>query len=183
MIFFQNLSFRVIRWQNTVHTINMHPPDEPPDQQPDEQPDEPHEAYGLPAIYSYSYCSRAAPGVGTAEVERIIATARLHNARFGITGMLVFGSGVFFQWLEGPRTSITRLVQRLSVDPRHDTVIALDQSEEVRERLFPEWDMELVSATDIREVLVDAIDNASEGSNTPGLQRLLAMVDSGDLQV
>jgi hypothetical protein len=150
---------------------------------PDEPLDEPHEAYGLPTIFSYSYCSRAVPGVGMAEVEQIIATARFHNPRLGITGMLVFGSGVFFQWIEGPRASITGLTERLASDPRHDTIIVLDQSEEVRERLFPEWDMELVGATDIREVLVDAIDNAGEDTNAAALQRLLAMLDSGELQV
>ena len=158
-----------------MHNSRMHSPNEPID--------EPHDTYGLPAIYSYSYCSRAAPGVGTAEVERIIATARFHNPRLGITGMLVFGAGVFFQWIEGPRNSITGLVQRLAADPRHDTIIALDESEEVRERLFPDWDMELVSATDIREVLADAIEQAREGSNAAALQRLLGMLDSGEFQV
>ena len=153
----------------------QHPTDEPID--------EPHAAYGLPAIYSYSYCSRAAPGVGMEEVERIIAVARVNNPRMGITGMLVFGEGVFFQWIEGPRHSINELVQRLTADARHDTIIALEESEEVRERLFPEWDMELVGATDIREVLVDAIEGAGEGSKVAALQRLLGMLDSGELRV
>ena len=43
---------------NTMQTSGMHAPDEPID--------EPLKAYGLPTIYSYSYCSRAAPGVWTA---------------------------------------------------------------------------------------------------------------------
>jgi hypothetical protein len=42
-------------------------------------------------------------------LEKIIATARHHNPRFGITGLLVFGSGVFFQWLEGPKDNVTSL--------------------------------------------------------------------------
>ena len=154
-----------------------------PYDEPDEPNDEPHDTYGLPAIYSYSYCSRAAPGVGMTEVEGIIAVARVHNSRWGITGMLVFGEGVFFQWLEGPRESIAALAQRLAADPRHDTIIVLDESEEVRERLFPKWDMELVSATDIREVLVDAIEEADEGNNAAALQRLLGMLDKGELRV
>ena len=152
-------------------------------QSSDDPIDEPHEDYGRPAICSYSYCSRAAPGVGKAEVERIIATARLHNPRLGITGMLVFGAGVFFQWLEGPRDSIAGLAQRLAADPRHDTIIVLDESEEVRERLFPDWDMELVSAADIRGVLADAVENASDGSTAAALHRLLGMLDSGELKV
>ncbi len=150
---------------------------------PEDQPDEPHEAYGLSELCSYCYCSRATPGVGTAEIDRIITSARLNNPGLGITGLLVFGSGVFFQWLEGPRSGIDVMRRRLAADTRHDTIIALDESEELRERLFPEWDMELVSATAIREVLVDAIDDAGESSNAAALQRLLAMLDRTEMQV
>ena len=35
-------------------------------------------------------------------IASIIATARHHNPRLGITGLLVYGQGIFFQWLEGP---------------------------------------------------------------------------------
>jgi hypothetical protein len=149
---------------------------------PDEPGDEPHAAYGLPALYSYSYCSRAASGVDSAEVGRILATARHYNPRSGITGLLVFGGGLFFQWLEGPRDSVTGLVARLAADHRHDTIVALDESEEVRERLFPEWDMELVGADDIREVLADAIDHAGDGTRAEALRRLLALLQRDQLQ-
>jgi hypothetical protein len=148
---------------------------------PDEPLDEPHEAYGLPALYSFSYCSRATAGVDRAEVDRIIAIAHRHNPRLGITGLLVFGGGIFFQWLEGPRSSVTGLVQRLNADPRHDSIIVLDESEEVRERLFPDWDMELVSPTDIREVLADARDSAADKTSRDALERLVGMLDSGEL--
>ena len=148
---------------------------------PDEPIDEPHEAYGLSALYSYSYCSRAVAGVDQAEVQRIIASASRHNPRQGITGLLVFGGGVFFQWLEGPREGVRWLVDRLNTDPRHDTITALDESEEVRDRLFPDWDMELVSPTDIREVLVDALASAKDPANADALRRLLGMLDSGEL--
>jgi Sensors of blue-light using FAD len=69
------------------------------------QGDEPGFGPRVAALYNVVYCSRATEGVDDAEVERIIATARRCNAQHGITGMLVFGSGIFFQWLEGPRTS------------------------------------------------------------------------------
>jgi hypothetical protein len=150
---------------------------------PDEPIDEPHEAYGLSPIYNFVYCSRAAPGIDREEVDRIIASSQHNNPRKGITGLLVFGGGVFFQWLEGPRESVMGLIQRLHEDSRHDTIIPLDQSEEVRERMFPDWAMELVSSTDIREVLADALSNADDASNVEALQRLLDMSDSGQLGV
>ena len=117
--------------------------------------DEPGFGHAVPSLYNVVYCSRATAGVDDAEVQRIIATARRCNAEQGITGMLVFGSGIFFQWLEGPRHSVTALMALLRDDPRHENVIELSETEEVRERLFPDWDMELVSGDHIREVLQD----------------------------
>jgi Sensors of blue-light using FAD len=143
--------------------------------------DEPGFGLALPALYNVVYCSRATAGVDDAEVERIIATARRCNAEHGITGMLVFGSGIFFQWLEGPRGNVTSLMALLRSDRRHENIILLSEVEEVRERLFPDWDMELVTGDHIREVLQDAQDNASDPKNAQALGRLLAELDSGQL--
>ena len=106
----------------------------------------------LPLLYNLVYCSRAATGVDDAEVGRIIEVSRRNNPRQGITGLLVFGGGIFFQWLEGPRDNVTQLKLALSKDARHDTIITLSENEEVRERMFPNWDMELVTGGDIRDV-------------------------------
>lgn len=135
----------------------------------------------IPALYNVVYCSRATAGVDDAEVQRIIATARRCNAEHGITGMLVFGSGIFFQWLEGPRDNVTALMSLLRSDRRHENLIELSEVEEVRERLFPDWDMELVTGDHIREVLLDAQGSASDPKNAQALEQLLAELDSGQL--
>ena len=51
----------------------------------------------------------------------------------------------------------------------------------MRERLFPEWGMELVTTTDIRNVLEDALDNATDTKNAEVLKLLLTQLDSGEL--
>jgi hypothetical protein len=145
------------------------------------QSDEPISGHALPLLYNLVYCSRAASGVDKAVVDRIIASARRRNPAWGITGLLVFGSGIFFQWLEGPRDNVLELLAVLKADPRHDQVVSLSESEEVRERLFPEWDMELVTPDDIREVLLDALSSASNESNAATLRQLLAQLDDGPL--
>ena len=134
-----------------------------------------------PALFNLVYCSRASAGVDQATVDRIIATARRFNPQHGITGMLVFGSGVFFQWLEGPRDKVLALMARLKTDPRHHEVVMLSSGDEVRERLFPDWDMELVTSDHIREVLLDAQGSASDPKNAAALGRLLLDMDSGVL--
>ncbi len=144
--------------------------------------DEPGFGPRVAALYNVVYCSRATVGVDDAEVERIIATARRCNAQHGITGMLVFGSGIFFQWLEGPRHEVTALMGLLRSDRRHDNVVELSAEEDVGERLFPTWDMELVSGDHIREVLQDAHGSASDPKKKQALERLLSHLDSDPLR-
>jgi hypothetical protein len=58
-------------------------------------------------------------------------------------------------------------------DPRHYDIVSLDQSEEKRERLYPNWQMERVGADDIREVLQDALGSAKDENNIVTLKRIL----------
>lgn len=148
---------------------------------PSERPDEPMARPTQPLLYNVVYCSRAAADVDAATVQRIIETSRRHNPQGGITGLLVFGSGIFFQWLEGPRDSVLALMAMIETDARHHTVVPLASGEEVRERLFPDWDMELVGADAIRDVLVDALDNAQEAAHAQVLRDMLEQLDSGQL--
>jgi hypothetical protein len=148
---------------------------------PRSQSDEPFAGHAFPLLYNVVYCSRAADDIDAAAVDRIIETSRRWNPAQGITGLLVFGSGIFFQWLEGPRDNVMQLMANLKKDPRHQDVVPLSAVEEVRERLFPDWDMELVTGEDIRDVLVDALDNAKDASNIKALELLLAQLDAGQL--
>jgi hypothetical protein len=145
------------------------------------QSDEPGSSHAFPLLYNVVYCSRATAGVDDAAVQSIIDTARRFNPVHGITGLLVFGSGIFFQWLEGPRDNVTQLMTNLRADPRHQNVVPLSESEEVRERLFPDWDMELVTTDDIRNVLDDALSTAEDTKNAEILRLLLEHLDSGEL--
>ena len=114
------------------------------------------------SIHNLVYCSRAVQNMDKETLEKIIATAKHHNPQWGITGLLVFGSGIFFQWLEGPKDNVTRLFEIIAADPRHTHVVLLTQEDDFRERLFPNWDMELVAAEDISVVLEDALHEASD---------------------
>ena len=143
--------------------------------------DEPLPGHAFPLLYNMVYCSRATPGIDDAAVDQIIASSRRYNPAQGITGMLVFGSGIFFQWLEGPRHSVMELMATLQTDARHVSMVTLSATEEVRERLFPDWDMELVTALDIRDVLVDALAHAKDEKNIAALRLLLQELDFGQL--
>ena len=136
-------------------------------------PSYPDDDATAPTLYTFVYCSRAADGVDDAEVNRLVESAQRHNLACGITGVLVFGSGVFFQWIEGPAAEVRKLMARLHGDRRHYDIVSLDQSEEKRERLYPNWQMERVGAEDIRDVLQDALESAEDESNIAALKRVL----------
>ena len=133
------------------------------------------------ALYHFVYCSRAADGTDDVEVDRIVEAAQRNNLACGITGMLVFGSGVFFQWIEGPKAQMQKLIASLHGDPRHHDIVSLSQSEEERERLYPNWEMEKVEAEDIRAVLQDALESAEDRNNVAALKRILKQFASGPL--
>ena len=133
------------------------------------------------SIHHIVYCSQAALHMDKEALEKIIATAKYHNPRYGITGLLVFGSGIFFQWLEGPKDNVTNLFEIISADPRHSDVVLLTKEDEFRERLFPSWDMELVAAEDISDVLEDALHEASDPKQKNTLSRMLQELNKSQL--
>ena len=143
--------------------------------------DEPLSGHPWPLLYNVVYCSRAAEGVDDAVIQNIVAWSHRNNPVRGITGMLVFGSGIFFQWLEGPRDTVQELLTTLKKDLRHNTIVVLAETEEVRERAFPDWAMELVTALDIQDVLLDAQSNAKDASNAKALGMLLQELQTGVL--
>jgi hypothetical protein len=127
------------------------------------------------------YCSRATADVDDATVERIIEVSRRRNPQRGITGMLVYGAGVFFQWIEGPRDGIAGLLASLQADPRHQDIVMLSEAEEVRERLFPDWAMQRVSGAEIRHVLLDALGTVTDERSAATLDLMLDHLDDGQL--
>ena len=135
--------------------------------------------YAAPILGTFVYCSRAAEGVDDAEVGRIIEWSQRRNVARDITGVLVFGSGVFFQWVEGPPGQVENLIASLHGDSRHHDIVTLDRGVERRERLYPNWEMELVGANDIRAVLQDALESAEDENNIAALRRILEHLDSG----
>ena len=135
--------------------------------------------YAAPILGTFVYCSRAAEGVDDAEVSRIIEWSQRRNVVRDITGVLVFGSGVFFQWIEGPPAQVENLIASLHGDSRHHDIVTLDRSVEKRVRLYPNWEMELVGADDIRAVLQEALESAEDEKNIAALMRILEHLDSG----
>ncbi len=70
----------------------------------------------------------------------ILSAARRNNPALGITGALICRHDLYLQLIEGPADAIDTLYARIIADDRHANVELL-LSEDVGERLFPNWAM------------------------------------------
>jgi hypothetical protein len=97
-----------------------------------------------------SYCStatfevrRGSYGVHP-EVNRILIQSRRNNRRLQVGGVLHFGNGQFFQYIEGPADVVDCLYARICRDPRHNDVRRLTRRS-IRSRRFHDWSMKFVA--------------------------------------
>jgi hypothetical protein len=86
------------------------------------------------------YVSRLIPNGSTDTIDQILTESRQHNPALGITGILVYGDGLFLQAIEGGRQHVSELYNHISRDKRHTDVVLLHY-EEITERRFGSWTM------------------------------------------
>ena len=72
------------------------------------------------------------------EMRRIRDHALAHNGPEGIRVALLYMSGWFVEWMEGPEGAIEALLQRVAQDPRHQGIKVIHRSVG-RPRLFRPW--------------------------------------------
>lgn len=94
------------------------------------------------------YASQASvQGSIYAEMERIRASAVRHNEPAGVATALLYQSGWFAQWKEGPRAAVQRIMDRVAGDPRHHSLHIVHSSEGPR-LLDGPWSMAIVQCID-----------------------------------
>ncbi len=79
-------------------------------------------------------------GFDRAMLAGILVQARRNNRINDITGGLICRHDLYLQLIEGPPAAIDALFAKIAEDNRHSEV-RLALSEEVGERMFPEWEM------------------------------------------
>jgi hypothetical protein len=86
------------------------------------------------------YASAASHAFETAELAELLQAARANNARLGLTGMLLYAEGSFFQVLEGPADVVDALYAKIERDRRHDQMTLIIR-EPIPKRFFDAWTM------------------------------------------
>ncbi|MEK8030463.1 BLUF domain-containing protein [Ideonella sp. DXS29W] len=99
------------------------------------------------------YASRAAKPLDPEELTQILRHSRVANPKIGITGVLCSSGDLFIQVLEGGRTAVNRLYNRIVTDGRH-TDVTLLAYEEISERRFAGWAMGQVNLARLNPALM-----------------------------
>lgn len=81
--------------------------------------------------------------LNTSVFEQVEGSARAYNAKHGITGVLCYGNGQFLQCIEGKKSHVLALQQRIFADKRHKNIKIL-LLQEIDERSFIDWRMRLL---------------------------------------
>jgi hypothetical protein len=96
---------------------------------------------------------RGTPGEVADAVAAILASSQSNNVRVGLTGALIFNTGVFAQVLEGTLAEVEKTFERIQRDVRHGDVQVL-AFEKVTSRGFPYWSMGFVGQSRQGEIIL-----------------------------
>ena len=102
------------------------------------------------------YASRAAAAVNHDELLAILRKSKVNNPRHGVTGVLCYSGGIFLQVLEGGRSAVNHLYNRIAADVRH-TQVELLSYEEIGERQFAGWAMGQVDLARLQREFMDGL--------------------------
>ena len=95
----------------------------------------------MSSLSTIVYHSKASVGFTELDLLYLLAGSRARNRTEGVTGILVFDRGMFFQWIEGPNLPLQRIWNSIRKDQRHhDIKVLADTSIPVR--LFQDWHMQ-----------------------------------------
>lgn len=91
-------------------------------------------------LFALMYSSQATGDVTGEVLDGILLQARAKNERLGITGILLFRQGRFYQYLEGDEASVRGVYADICRDSRHERLRVLIETP-VNERRFADWTM------------------------------------------
>ena len=108
----------------------------------------------LATVYRLAYVSETNDFFGPGDLADIEQKSLSRNMGLDITGILVMDEGKILQILEGERQSVVDLFDRISKDPRHESVKQVAGSEQ-HHRLLSSWSLAAGQASSAPEGLRD----------------------------
>ena len=99
------------------------------------------------ALHEIVYMSLACDAMAPEQLATLMDRSRASNLAAGVTGMMIYHEREFMQLLEGERSVIEALFDKISDDPRHQQVYRLWHAP-IATRNFHDWTMGFVSVDD-----------------------------------
>ena len=94
-------------------------------------------------LFHLGYVSTQIRPMQAQDLLDLLKTAREHNSRVGVTGLLLHREDSFFQVLEGQEEAVREIFARIQHDRRHDRVKVLFEGP-IESREFSDWRMGFV---------------------------------------
>ena len=91
-------------------------------------------------LFHIIYLSTAVKLFTQQDLDELLMVSRKNNKKVGITGMLLYHEGVFFQVLEGQEDRVKSLYDFIKLDKRHHSARVIRKGS-LSCRLFPDWSM------------------------------------------
>lgn len=110
-------------------------------------------------------------------VARILQSSRINNAKIDVGGVLFYGDGHFFQCLEGDKTAVHTLLERLHRDERHTDVKVVSEKP-VQVRRFDDWSMKYTAINDSIKTLLAKFGFKTFNPYKFDTQHLEALIDA-----
>ena len=95
-----------------------------------------------PHLATIAYRSKAIAPLSEGQLHDLLQTCRANNRKSGLTGLLIYDEGKFFQWLEGHPDQLASMWDAIRHDQRHADIELIGQ-QPVPLRFFGDWDMRL----------------------------------------
>ena len=80
-------------------------------------------SHAMPDLCAIAYDSSATRLLSVAELETLLVTARDLNLQSSVTGVLLYGSGIFMQCFEGPQPAVHETYERIRASRQHTDII------------------------------------------------------------
>lgn len=105
-------------------------------------------------LVTISYRSEAQLSDRWHDLVSLLEVSKLRNAASDVTGVLLFDGTYFLQTIEGPSQGTKRIFAKILQDHRHKNIKSFEM-QEIEERDFPDWHMELITSDETSRIVAD----------------------------
>lgn len=130
------------------------------------------------------YTSRSTRPMLSDDLDRLLMDSKTYNSERGVTGVLLYGAGQFFQYFEGHPADVEAVYNRIRRSGLHAELVELERRQ-VPQRFFNKWFMGFrdAPASVIQELSQKhwkhEIPWAEDHSTaSPGMRKLMEFLDS-----